>query len=286
MLRVKQLPTFDSVAAGRKAVCDLTLGLRYHVIWLVLGNNAVAANGIADLVDDITVKINGKPQRQMTGVQLNDLNGLNGSAFLAKATGTAGQPDRRHYLPIFFAEPWRKNQGEVPALAVRANGIESFQVEVSVKTGLAAPIVQGYFEFDYDDRPIGVLQKWTRQDVSAVGLARDILTLDKREFIESIHLFPTVEGTPKFVKLVKFTANGEEIRDAISHLENQALLLGREMVPDVSATPRYDLVFDYDDPINGALPASGLKEMTLKVEWNAAANGTMPIIVQRTGPPE
>ena len=54
------------------------------------------------------------------------------------------------------------------------------------------------------------------------------------------------------------------------------------MVPDVSAIPRYDLVFDYDDPINGALPASGLKEMTLKVEWNAAANGTMPIIVQRT----
>jgi hypothetical protein len=101
MLRVKHLPTFDSVAAGRKAVCDLTLGLRYHVIWLVLGNNAVAANAISDLVDDITVKINGKPQRQMTGVQLNDLNGLNGSAFLAKATGTAGQPDRPHYLPIF-----------------------------------------------------------------------------------------------------------------------------------------------------------------------------------------
>src|SRR5688572_2109224 len=75
MLRVKQLPTFDCVAAGRKAVCDLTLGLRYHVIWLVLGNNAVAANGIADLVDDITVKIKGKPQRQMTAVQLNDLNG-------------------------------------------------------------------------------------------------------------------------------------------------------------------------------------------------------------------
>src|SRR5688572_33510625 len=100
MLRVKQLPTFDCVAAGRKAVCDLTLGLSYHVFWLVLGNNAVAADGIADLVDDITVKINGKPQRQMTGVQLNDFNDLNGSAFLEEATGTAGQADRRHYLPI------------------------------------------------------------------------------------------------------------------------------------------------------------------------------------------
>lgn len=42
MLRIKQLPSFDSVAAAAKAVCSLPLGLRYHVIWLMLGNAAVA----------------------------------------------------------------------------------------------------------------------------------------------------------------------------------------------------------------------------------------------------
>lgn len=286
MLRVKLLPTFDSVAAGRKAVCELPMGIRIHALWLELGNNAVAANEISDLVDDIVLKVNGKPQRQHTGVQLNALNGINGAAYVSKATGTAGQADRRHYLPLFFAEPWRKTQNEVAALALRTNGIASAQIEVNVKAGLAAPIVGGFYEFDYDDRAIGALQKWIRQDVSAVGTSRDILTIDKRDFIESIHLFPTVEATPKFVKAVKFTANSEELRENTTHLQNQAVLLGRELVPDTTATPRYDLVFDYDDPINGAFQASGLKEMTLKVEWNAAANGTMPIIIQRNGPPE
>lgn len=290
MLRVKQLPTFDAVAAGQKAVCELPLGLRYHAIWLVLGNNAVAANAISDLVNDIVVKVNGKPQRTHTGVQLNALNGLNGAAYLAKATGTDGQADRRHYLPIWFAEPWRKESNEVAALALRANGVSSVQLEVNVKAGLAAPVVGGFYEFDYDNRPIGLIQKWIRQDIGAVGTSRDINTIDKRDFIESLHLFPTVGGTSRYVSAVKFTANGEEIRDRITHLENQASLLGRELVPDTVAVPRFDLVFDYDDPINGALPTQRdnkpLNEMTLKVEWNDVAGGTMPMIIQRTGAPE
>jgi hypothetical protein len=288
MLRIKQLPSADSVAAGKKAVFDLPLGLRYHAIWLELGNNAIAANTIGDLTDDIVVKINGKPQRIATGLQINQLNALNGDAFALSASGTDGQADRRLFLPIFFAEPWRKDTGEVPSLALRANGIETFQVEVNVKAGLAAPIVQGWYEFDYDNRPVGLLSKWIRQDYSAVGTTRDINTIDKRDFISAINLFATSDG--KFVSEVKLTANGEEIRDRITHLQNRATLIGREMKPDLTAAPRYDLVFDYDDPVNGALPTQSggktINELTLKLTWNAAANGTQTAIIQRTGPPE
>lgn len=288
MLRIKQLPTFDSVAAGKKAVVDLPLGLRYHALWLELGNNAIAANAIADLVDDIVIKINGKPQRTHSGTQLNDLNGLNGSAFLLSASGTNGQADRRLYLPIWFAEPWRKTQSEVASLALRANGIESFQVEVNVKAGLASPIVQGWYEFDYDNRDIGLISKAIRQDYSAVGTSRDITSIDKRDFVEAVHLFPTSDG--KYVSEVKLTANGEEIRDRITYLQNRATLLGRQMIPDTVAAPRYDLVFDYDDPVNGALPTQvngkPINELTLKLTWNAAASGTQTAIIKRTGPPE
>lgn len=289
MNRIKQLPTFDSIAAGKKNVVDLPLGLRYKAVWLELGNNAVAANTIGDLTDDIVVKINGKPQRTHTGLELNALNGLNGAPYLLKSTGTDGQADRRLFLPIWFAEPWRKDQAEVDSLALRANGIESLQIEVNLKAGLAAPILQGWYEFDYDTRTIGGLSKFIRQDFSAVGTTRDITTIDKRDFIESIHLFPT-SGTARYVSEVKLTANGEEIRDRITHLQNQATLLGRELVPDTVAVPRYDLVFDYDDPINGALPTNQngkpINELTLKVTWNAAAAGTMTAIIKRTGPPE
>jgi len=288
MLRIKQLPTFDSVAAGKKAVVSLPLGLRYHTVWLELGNNAAAANTITDLVDDIVVKINGKPQRIATGDQTNQLNGVNGTAFLLSATGVDGQATRRLHLPIYFAEPWRKSVDEVSALALRANGIESLQIEVGMKAGLAAPLLSGWYEFDYDSRPIGLISKWNRRDFSAVGSSVDIATIDKRDFIEAVHLFPTSDG--KFVSEVKLTANGEEIRDRITTVQNAATLLGREMNPDTSATPRYDLVFDYDDPVNGALPtqANGapIKELTLKLTWNAAANGTQQAIIKRTGPPE
>ena len=288
MLRIKQLPTFDSVAPGKKAVVNLPLGLRYHVVWLELGNNAVAANTITDLVDDIVVKINGKPQRIATGDQTNQLNGVNGPQFLLSATGVDGQVTRRLHLPIYFAEPWRKSVDEVAALALRANGIESLQIEVGMKAGLAAPLLSGWYEFDYDNRPIGIISKWNRRDFSAVGSSVDISTIDKRDFIEAVHLFPTSDG--KFVSDVKLTANGEEIRDRITTVQNAATLLGREMNPDTSATPRYDLVFDYDDPVNGALPtqANGapIKELTLKLTWNAAAAGTQTAIIKRTGPPE
>jgi len=288
MLRIKQLPTFDSVAAGKKAVCNLPLGLRYHTITLELGNNAVAANAITDLVDDIVVKINGKPQRISTGDQLNQLNAVNGPAHMLTATGVDGQATRRLRLPIHFAEPWRKSVDEVQALALRANGIDSFQLEVNMKAGLAAPLLSGWYEFDYDNRPIGLISKWTRQDFSAVGTSVDITTINKIDFIEAVHLFPTSDG--KFVSDVKLTANGEELRDKITVVQNAATLTGREMVPDTSATPRYDLVFDYDDPVNGALPtqANGepIRELTLKLTWNAAAAGVQTAIIKRTGPPD
>jgi len=290
MLRLKQLPTFDAVAAGKKAVCKPPLGLRYHAIWLELGNNAIAANTIADLVDDVVVKINGKPQRTHTGVQLDELNGINGAAYGFQASGTSGQADRRIYLPIWFAQPWRKNPSDAQALALRANGIEDFAIEVNVKAALAAPIVAGWYEFDYDTRAVGLMSKVMRYDYGSSGTVLDIQGLEKRDFIESIHLFPDTSGTPRFVTEVKFTVNGEELRDRITHLQNRASIQGRELVADTATPFRYDLVFDFDDPINGALPTQRdgkpVNEMTLKVTWDGAAAGTMPVLVVRTGPPE
>lgn len=161
-------------------------------------------------------------------------------------------------------------------------------MEVNVKAGLASPIVQGWYEFDYDNRDIGLISKAIRQDYSAVGTSRDITSIDKRDFVEAVHLFPTSDG--KYVSEVKLTANGEEIRDRITYLQNRATLLGRQMIPDTVAAPRYDLVFDYDDPVNGALPTQvngkPINELTLKLTWNAAASGTQTAIIKRTGPPE
>ena len=303
MLRIKQLPTADSVAAGKKAVFNLPLGLRYHVIWLRFGNAAGSSgspqeNDLFDLVDDIVVKVNGKPQRTHTAKQLNQINGVNGAAYLEKTTGIISEATYCHYVPIFFAQPWRKTPDEVSALALRANGISQFQVEVNLRAQNSEDppadnddlFLDGWYEYDYDNRDIGVIQKFMRVDYSAVGSSLDIQTLEKRDLIEAIHLFPTDDDTPRFVDRVKFTRNGEEIRDEITYLQNRSSLQARELVPDTTGTPRYDLVFDYDDPILGGLSTQEngrpLNEMTLKVHWNADASGVMQAIIARTGPPE
>src|SRR2546422_226969 len=96
-LRKKLLPTFNAIAAGSKATCDLPLGLRYHSITLELGDSGAASATTPDLdailtnlVTNIYVKINGKSQRTSTAKQLNQINGSNGVRWLAQTSGARG----------------------------------------------------------------------------------------------------------------------------------------------------------------------------------------------------
>ncbi len=66
MLRIKQLPTFDSTAAGKKNVVDLTLGLRYHVVWLEVGNDDDAANTLSQTAAKSRFRSKGQAQKGST----------------------------------------------------------------------------------------------------------------------------------------------------------------------------------------------------------------------------
>jgi len=294
MIRRRLLPTFQGIssqAAGgtvTTATCDLTLGLRYHALWLELGDTGGTTLASGNLIRDIRLKVNGKVQRTHSGVELNALQSVNGAAFALKTSGTPGAAAYRTYLPIWFSQPWRKNNTEVGRTSIFAGGIESLQLEVDIREGLTSPVLQGWFEYEplNSGERLGALVKWIRQSLAAAGTTQTFSNLDKRDFIEAIHLFPTVEATPKFVNLIQFSRNNEYLADKITTLQNQATLLGRELQPDTAAVPRFDFVIDYDDPINSAMLAEGLREMSLYVEYNAAANGTMIAMILRNGPPE
>lgn len=287
MIRNKLLPTPSGVSAGRAATFNLTLGVRYRCIWLEFANNAASAGGapLSSLTGDIRVKLNGNVQRTFTPIEADAIYKLYGSAFGAQTTGTGDTTTTR--LPIWFDEPWRKNNQEVPLTAwnIDPKTVNSFQIEVDIPAGLAEPVLSGVYEFDSMSGSLGGIIKWIRQDLPGLGSTQDFNTLDRKEFINAMHLFPTVEGTPKYISKFKFTANGQEIRELMDYLQNRTILTARELSPDTSATPRLDVVFDYDDPINNALLAEGLNEMTLHVEYNAAANGNIPVIIERTGQP-
>lgn len=291
-LRKKLLPTFNAIAAGSKATCDLPLGLRYHTITLELSDNGVSSvsNNIdtilTALVTNIYVKINGKAQRTHSGKQLNQMNGSNGNRWLAQTSGTPGNANFRIYLTIFFAEPWRKDIREVQLSAWNMAGpnVESFQIEVELNAGLTTPNVTGFYEFEPATGPLGTITKVIQQSLAAVGTTQDFNTLDRRDFLQAIHLFPTSDA--KYVNKVRLTANGVEVQDLLTNTENQVILNNREMQPDLSATPRFDLALDYDDPVGRALQLDGLSEFTLHVEYSASAAGTMPALIVRAGAPE
>jgi hypothetical protein len=288
MIRIKQLPTFQGVATGRAATVNLTLGVRYRCIWLRINGTigtGEAARVItkADLTSDIRVKINGNVERPFTVAQADAIYSLNGAQF-----GVKEQADGV-YVPIWFDDPFRKNPAEVLATAwiMDTASVSSFQVEVEIPSTVLNPSIDGAYEFD--DIPAGMklggIVKWIRQDLPAIGTKQDFNSLDRKEFIAAIHMFPTVEPAPKFINLFKFTAAGVEVRELQSYLQNAAVLRAREMFPDTSAVPIVSLVFDYDDRLNNALLAEGLSEMTLHVEYNLAANGNLPVIIERVGQP-
>jgi hypothetical protein len=316
MLRKQLLPTPNAVVTGQTSVIDLDLGKRYAAVWLEVGDSGAILSGaslianIAKLVTQIRVKINGRVQRTMTGQELHLLYSLVGAQYGAKSYGTdsAATNYYRVFLPIWFSEPWRNNNHEVDLTAVNAVGIDSFQIEVDIASGLTTPVLTGWYEYSEPTGGMGAMVKWIRQSLGASGTVQDFNQLTKQDFVQSISLFPPTSG---FVNKVRLTANNNVIHDLLNTNENQALLLARGLVPEtgtaaantlsggaapfVANNPRFDLVFDYDDPINNALLAQGLNEFTVHVEYGsysggnivaASTSGTMVAILQRTGPPE
>lgn len=284
-LRKTLLPSFNGVASPGTATIDLPLGKRYHAVWLKFGDSVGTTLASGNFIREIRVKIDGKVQRTMTGIELNAINTAMGAAFAAKTSGSGAT--LLTYLPIWFCQPWRKTASEVEATCWNAIGIDSFQIEVDIATGLSSVTLSGYYEWDIPtSAKIGVIQKWVRQTFPASGTEYDITTLPRKDFLEAIFLFPTVGGTSRYVNKARLVANGENRHDMITTLDNQAILLGRELNPDVSGTPRYDLILDYDDPVNSALPAGALNELNLHVEWSGTAAGTMVGLSQTVGAPD
>jgi hypothetical protein len=255
---------------------DLTLGIRYHTIWLEFSDSLATTvnHPTTPLIGDIRVKVDGEVVRTHTGTQLNTINALNGSAWALKTKGTTS--NFRTYLPIFLGEPWRKDIRQMMAPAWNAVGIRSFQIEVDFKAigGQTSQNVAGFFEWDPPVADnMGVIAKIIRQSLPALGTQMDYNTLDRRGLIQAIHMFKPTDT--KCVIKAKLTADGVEVHDLLDTQENMAVLLAREMTPETGTdNPRYDLILDYDDPLQNALRAQALSELTLHVEFGTYTTAT------------
>lgn len=284
MLRVTDLPKFDSVAVNKFATSTLTPGRAYHAIHIEASD--AAGDQVEDIIDTVEVLVNGKPQRTSTADELNKINSSRG-ADLAKITNGTPGVDLVTRLPIWFAEVDRTTPGAIAQGVWHNNGLDSLQIRVKVKAGAATPVLNIYGEWAPSDKPLGAVAKWYQSNPPLSSNLLELVNLhlnSNGDFFQAIHFFPTTDG--KYVATLKVKINGEEVRDTLTAFRNQCVLLGRGMQPDTTNVPRYDWVIDYDDPIVQWLMTSGLKSFDVRATLNAASTGSISIITVRVGLPD
>lgn len=127
---VKQMPSFQAVAAGQTAVANLPVGgLSYHK--LLLDYLSGATEGTEALytsdIDEIRVILDGEVIHRYSGAELLAINKFYGY------THTAGT------LPIYFSRPWQRTITGEEELKIGTQNVQTFHVEVDIAAGATSP---------------------------------------------------------------------------------------------------------------------------------------------------
>jgi hypothetical protein len=226
-------PPIVGVAASANATLDLPVGPRYHVAWLEVVETAPnSAVILADSIGKLKVKLNGRTQREYTATQLNALNTLMGPEYAATvalnsapnvpvgaydpsgaailyAHGNAalnpGNATTAYItrLPIFFAEPWRKQYAAGDMMAWPTSWpagkglVGTFQLEITL--GAYATAAAAKVEIDYqpgavdaNGNPILLISKTsvlTTTLAVASSVEQYFTTLPRNEIYQQISFF-------------------------------------------------------------------------------------------------
>jgi len=282
-----QVRSVQNVAASKTVLIDLPCGQRYHYIQLLhgyaAGTNTIAA--AAANITQIRVKSNSRVQRTMTGQELRDANLLNGNAY-----DCIGLPNTAPGVsfPIYLAEPWRETPADQDALAWSTAGWLSFQIEVDLGAA-STPTLQAFAVVDDFVPPANTnpgIVKWIRASLVPGGTTYDVTTIDRRDYLQSISIYPDSGGS-NAPTLVTFKRNGVTLHE-LSYAANYALLVNSTMQPQASGRSAnvYDVVFDHDGLLSSSVPMDGARDTLLEITAGGAMSGTQIAQIQRLGPPE
>ena len=187
-----------------------------------------------------------------------------------------GQVNSLHYayLPIFFAEPWRKQYAATDRMALPtswpggAGPIGTLQLEITLGANSdTIPALEIIQEVDYQQgfvdangAPILELSKWNRLNHTYSGASEAFLTtLPRYETYQQITLEAGQgsEGATHWDTITncKMKIEGNQMRDTSKALNDLSLIARGLNAAALAETPNiYDLVFDYDDVPSNALP--------------------------------
>jgi Viral coat protein P2 N-terminal domain len=268
---------------GGTVTIDVPVGPTYHTIWLQA--NAGTSKKMADLIGDIRIKINGKVQRVHSAVELNTLNQLHGSQYGATLGATNAS---LFVLPIFFAEPWRKNLAAQEGLAWGTKDVSTFQIEVDIKADTFTSPVALTAKAEIDNGPsrdLGVITKVFSTQIPVASGWNDFTNFPKRDAYAQISIWDS--NSPEF----EVKVNNETIRQA-TDAANAAHLGHKDMFPKAAASGDVvdqlaitHIVFDVDDiPGNAlAMVRDGKPVRDFNVRLNTTSTGTVKALYQLQG---
>lgn len=278
-IRLNNISAVPAAAAAGVALIDIPLSFgRCHEIHLgyghASGTNTVAA--ALAFVEEIRVIVNGTVVRTMSGAQLRDQNVQNGSAYdMTGLPNTTVGVD----LPIFFAEPWRKDVRDQDALAWSSKPMNSFKIEVQLAANANAPTLNAYAVVDdvILDKPANEILfcKWIRQTFNGGSTEVDVTNIDRRGFIQQVTLYPSAALTEVVVK------KDALIISELKRTQNDSILLHHGMLT-VGATGRvsnvWDVVFDHDDLLGSSLDMTGSRDFVLTLKSGSTLGSTTGIV--------
>jgi hypothetical protein len=299
--RYDKLKTFEGIKAGEYATTDMPNGILLHFFDIVIaagnasgGAGAGGGRTLAETVDFLELRLNNAVQRQYTGAEIQAFNARNGSAFDVSTVGTGAT--LATYLRNFLNETFRRDPYLARSFGWNLNdnpgapGSGNMQIAVKFNAACTAPSISGGYWYDPSQKPIGSIVKVRRMSQDAIGSERNYSKLldlgSKAERLFSLHFFPTVGGTVRYVTELTLSYDGVDYAKQLGYLLNRFHLQKTEMVPDTAGTPRFDVEFDALDPLQDALPLRQGANQDCKVTWDGAANGNMIVVAQFSGPPE
>jgi hypothetical protein len=292
---LRQCNPVQGAAFGQTPTLDLQLGPRYRSLLLEIFATAAAAKtvGICDVLDMITVKIGGNPQRTHTAWELDQVNrsygaqyGLNAYNYDGDAlhyTGGTGVPDAPvaakktvFYLPIFFREPWRQSYTAKEMFAwytawQDGSVLPSFSVDLKIPAISAnvlansAITINAYAEtdsavgpLDANKKPVAMITKWKRQGLVYGGTGEQVfVNLPKREVYTQISLFSSyANGKGPFAgnpPATIITDQNDVLTPAFDAITRAKIEVDSRVVRDISKIANDQSLVD-DDFNESALP--------------------------------
>jgi hypothetical protein len=176
-------PSVTNVAIGATAIIRPEPVGTYFGLQLYYTRSGVAATPaqIASDIDLIRVMLEGVPQWEITGAQLQMLN------------ATRGYVPSNGYLPLFFSEPWRDTEAARDLRSWGMLDISNFTIEVSINGAAVAPGLRCYPQWTQQEARMGEIRKFRRETVPiAVTGDNVITTFNPRDRILAMHCSSTI----------------------------------------------------------------------------------------------